>query len=53
MQPDPESSIARKVLEELIEEGSEAFAAVLAKLLKAAIQLERSEFLNGLNLDGR
>jgi transposase-like protein len=33
------------VLEELIEEGSEAFGSILEKLLNAAMQLERAEFI--------
>jgi len=45
MHPDSDISISRQVLEELIEEGSAAFGAVLEKLLNAAMQVERSAFL--------
>ena len=34
-------------LEELIEEGTEAFRGILEKLLNVAMQLERSEFMGG------
>lgn len=45
MNPDPEESVPREILEELIEEGTEAFRQVLEKLLNLAMQLERSQFL--------
>lgn len=45
MTPDPKTSLPREILEELIEEGAEAFRSVLEKLFNLAMQLERSEFL--------
>ena len=45
MTPDPKQRLPRELLKELIEEGSEAFRGVLEKLLNAAMQLEREEFL--------
>jgi len=45
MNPDPKTSVPREILEELIEEGAEAFRSVLEKLFNLALQLERSEFL--------
>ncbi len=45
MAPDLENRVPREILEELIEEGTEAFRKVLEKLLNLAMQLERSEFL--------
>ncbi len=37
MNPDPKESLPREILEELLEEGAEAFRSVLEKLLKLAI----------------
>ena len=34
MNPDPKESLPREILEELMEEGAEAFRSVLEKLLK-------------------
>jgi len=48
MHPDPDISISRQVMEDLIAEGSEAFGAVLEKLLNAAMQVERSVFLQAV-----
>ena len=45
MTPDPEQRLPRELLEELIEEGSDAFRGVLEKLLNTAMQMEREEFL--------
>ena len=45
MNPDLEKRVPREILEDLIEEGTEAFRGVLEKLFNVAIQLERSEFL--------
>ena len=45
MNPDPKESLPREILEELMEEGAEAFRSVLEKLLNLAIELERGEFL--------
>ena len=45
MNPDPKESLPREILEELIEEGAEAFRNVLEKLLNLAMEMERSEFL--------
>ena len=45
MNPDPKESLPREILEELMEEGAEAFRSVLEKLLNLAMELERSEFL--------
>ena len=45
MNPDLEKRVPREILEELIEEGTEAFRGVLEKLFNMAMQLERSEFL--------
>ena len=45
MNPDPKESLPREILEELIEEGAEAFRNVLEKLLNLAMEVERSEFL--------
>ena len=45
MSPDLEKRVPREILEELIEEGTEAFRGILEKLFKVAMQLERSEFL--------
>ena len=44
MNPDPKESLPREILEELMEEGAEAFRSVLEKLLNLAMELERSEF---------
>ena len=43
MNPDPKESLPREILEELMEEGAEAFRNVLEKLFNLA--MERSEFL--------
>jgi transposase-like protein len=45
MNPDPKESLPREILEELMEEGAEAFRSVLEKLVNLAMELERSEFL--------
>ncbi len=45
MNPDPKNSVTREILEELIEEGTEAFREVLEKLFNLAMRLERSEYL--------
>ena len=45
MNPDLKQSLPREVLEELMEEGAQAFAKVLEKLLNLAMELERSKFL--------
>ena len=45
MNPDPKESLPREILEELMEEGAEAFRSVLEKLLNLAMELERGEFL--------
>ena len=45
MNPDLEKRVPREILEELIEEGTEAFRGILEKLFNVAMQLERSEFL--------
>ena len=47
MNPDLEKRVPREILEELIEEGTEAFRGILEKLFNVAMQLERSEFLGG------
>ena len=44
MNPDLEKRVPREILEELIEEGTEAFRGILEKLFNVAMQLERSEF---------
>ena len=41
MNPDPKESLPREILEELIEEGAEAFRNVLEKLLNLAMEMER------------
>ena len=45
MNPDPKESLPREILEELMEEGTEAFRNVLEKLFNLAMEMERSEFL--------
>ena len=45
MSPDLEKRVPREILEELIEEGTEAFRGILEKLFNVAMQLGRSEFL--------
>ena len=45
MNPDPKESLPREILEELMEEGAEAFRSVLEKLLNLAMELERGEWL--------
>ena len=45
MSPDLEKRVPGEILEELIEEGTEAFRGILEKLFNVAMQLERSEFL--------
>ena len=44
MNPDPKESPPREILEELMEEGAQAFRSVLEKLVNLAMELERSEF---------
>lgn len=45
MNPDPNESLPREILEELMEEGAEAFRNVLEKLFNLAMEMERTEFL--------
>ena len=45
MNPDLKQSLPREIFEALVEEGAQAFAKVLEKLLNLAMQMERSEFL--------
>ncbi len=45
MNPDLKESLSREILEELMEEGTEAFRNVLEKLFNLAMEMERSEFL--------
>ena len=45
MNPDPKERLPREILEELMEEGAEAFRNVLEKLFNLAMEMERSEFL--------
>lgn len=45
MAPDPSNRVPREILEELIEQGTEAFREVLEKLFNLAMQLERSDYL--------
>ena len=45
MTPDLSQRVPRAILEELIDEGTEAFRSILEKLLDAAMRVERSEFL--------
>ncbi len=45
MNPDPKESLPREILEELMEEGAEAFRSLLEKLFNLAMEMERSEFL--------
>ncbi|HSR52814.1 MAG TPA: transposase, partial [Acidobacteriota bacterium] len=45
MIPDPESRVPRQLLEELIEQGTEAFREVMQTLLNEAMKLEREQFL--------
>jgi len=45
MNPDPKESLPREILEELMEEGAEAFRNVLEKLFNLAMEMERTEFL--------
>ena len=45
MSPDSKESLPRENLEELMEEGAEAFRSVLGKLFNLAMEMERSEFL--------
>ena len=45
MNPDLEKRVPREILEELIEEGTEAFRGILEKLFNVAMRVERSEFL--------
>ena len=51
MNPDLEKRVPREILEELIEEGTEAFRGILEKLFNVAMQLERSEFLGAFDRD--
>ena len=44
MNPDLEKRVPREILEELIEEGTEAFRGILEKLFNVAMRVERSEF---------
>ena len=45
MNPDPKQRLPREILEELMEEGAEAFRSVLEKLVNLAMELESSELL--------
>ena len=45
MSPDPQGSVSRELLEEIIEEGTQAFGSVLEKLFNAAMEVERSQFV--------
>lgn len=45
MSPDLEKRVPREILEELIEEGTEAFRGILEKLFNLAMRVERSEVL--------
>ena len=45
MNPDLEKRVPGEILEELIEEGTEAFLGILEKLFNVAMRVERSEFL--------
>ena len=45
MSSDLEKRVPGEILEELIEEGTEAFRGILEKLFNVAMQLESSEFL--------
>lgn len=45
MSPDPRVSVPREILDDLIDQGAEAFRDVLEKLMNLAMQIERSEFL--------
>ena len=45
MNPDLEKRVPGEILEELIEEGTEAFRGILEKLFNVAMRVERSEFL--------
>lgn len=45
MIPDPESRVPRELLEELIEQGTEAFREVMQTLLNEAMKPEREKFL--------
>ncbi len=45
MSPDLKESLPREILEELMQEGAQAFGKVLEKLLNLAMELERSDFL--------
>ena len=45
MNPDLKASIAEEVVEELMEEGTEAFRSVLEKLFNVAMRIEQSDYL--------
>ena len=45
MNPDLKASIAEEVVEELMEEGTEAFRSVLEKLFNVTMRIERSDYL--------
>ncbi len=45
LSPDLEKRVPGEILEELIEEGTEAFRGILEKLFNVAMRVERSEFL--------
>ncbi len=45
MTPDLEQRVPREILEELIEEGTEAFREILEKLFNLAMRVERSDYL--------
>lgn len=45
MTPDRDESLPREILQELIDEGTEAFATILEKLFNEAMKLEREGFL--------
>ena len=45
MNPDLKANIAEEVVEELMEEGTEAFRSVLEKLFNVTMRIERSDYL--------
>lgn len=45
MTPDPNESVPREILQQLIEQGTEAFRGVLEKLFNEAMKVEREAFL--------
>ena len=53
MNPDLKESLPREILEELMEQGAEAFRSVLEKLLNLAMELERAEFWERTRTSGQ